>query len=168
MINKVTVGGIFCDLEKAFSCVNHNILLSRLEFYGIVDKFNALIKSNLKERYQGVLIDNRNTHNSNYSGSQKFKYVVPQDSILGPLFILFYTTDLPEITTKNAKFILYADDTSIIVNYPSPKYFKINMNKVFVDITEWFKINLLSLSFKKTHYLQLRTKNKQEINLNKS
>jgi len=53
------VGGIFCDLTKAFDYVNHNILLSKLEFCGITGRANNLIKSYLSDRYQRVLINNK-------------------------------------------------------------------------------------------------------------
>ena len=47
--NKVTVRGILCDLEKSFNWVDHNILLFKLEFCGIVGKFNALINPTLQK-----------------------------------------------------------------------------------------------------------------------
>jgi hypothetical protein len=57
--NKQIVGGIFYDSRKAFNCVNHRILLTKLEQYGTVGKFRALIKSYLTERYQRVVIHNK-------------------------------------------------------------------------------------------------------------
>jgi hypothetical protein len=46
------VGGIFCDLKKAFDCVNHKILLSTLEFYRISGLMHKLIGSHLRGRSQ--------------------------------------------------------------------------------------------------------------------
>jgi hypothetical protein len=46
---------------------------------------------------------------------------------------------VPKITTKNTEFIIYADDISTLVTNPSPNDFKINLNKVFVDMNKWFK-----------------------------
>jgi len=43
--NRNFVGGIFCDLRKAFDCVNHGILLSKQQFYGFRNKAYKLIKA---------------------------------------------------------------------------------------------------------------------------
>jgi hypothetical protein len=57
--NKIKVGGIFCDLHKDFDCVNQDILLSKMEFFGIIGKANNLIKSYLQNRCQRVQIKKR-------------------------------------------------------------------------------------------------------------
>ena len=55
--NRMMVEGIFCNLQKAFDCVNHNILLTKLEFYGITGITYKLIKSCLQGRYQREVIN---------------------------------------------------------------------------------------------------------------
>ena len=55
--NKITVGGIFCDLQKAFDCVNYDILLSKMKFYGISGVANKLMESYLRNKYQRVVIN---------------------------------------------------------------------------------------------------------------
>jgi hypothetical protein len=104
-----------------------------------------------------VLIDTSHSNNSILSDWVKAKNGVPQGSILGPLFFLFYVNDLPGIITDISRLVLFADNISI----PSPSLaeFINDINKVFGNINDWFKINLLSLNFDKTYYVQLLTKN---------
>jgi hypothetical protein len=119
MNNNHVVGGIFCDLSRAFDCVNHRVLLSKLEHYGIRGTFRALIKSYLTERDQRVIIKD-NTNIISFSNWELVQHGVPQGSILGSLFFLLYINYLPTVTAKSAKLVLYADDTSFIITNPSP------------------------------------------------
>jgi hypothetical protein len=114
MNNNQIVGGIFCDLQKAFNYVNHKILLEKLQFFGVEERFKTLIESYLTGRFQRVTLDNI----TNYKNSSKWeglKRGVPQGWILDPLFFLIYINDLPTIVNKENNMVLLVDDTSIII-----------------------------------------------------
>jgi hypothetical protein len=126
------VGGIFYDLQKAFDCVNHNILLTKLKFYGMTGITLKLIKSYLESRYQKVVLNNNPPDSCSNWG--KIKHGVPQGSILGPLLFLLYTNDLPKVINDNSKIVLFVDDIIIIITSPNPIDFKSSVNKIFQDI----------------------------------
>jgi hypothetical protein len=56
--NELLIGGFFCNLEKAFDCVNHKIIFSKLKFYGITGNHCKLYNSYLTNRYQRTLLCN--------------------------------------------------------------------------------------------------------------
>ena len=102
--------GIIIDISKAFDTINHTILLTKLERYGIRGIPYDLIKSYLCDRYQAVNID------GTLSEREAVQYGVPQGSVVGPLLFLIYINDLQNcFTSPNVKFVLYADDTNIFV-----------------------------------------------------
>ena len=97
MNNMLLVGGIFCDLEKAFDCVDHDILLSKLKFYGISDKDFQLYKSYLDNRYCRTAIYNDSEKCNKVSNWDKVKHVMPQGFVLGPLLFLLLKNDLTRL-----------------------------------------------------------------------
>jgi hypothetical protein len=142
--NQKIVGGMFCDLKKAFDSVNHKVLLSKLQFYGIRGKFHDLITSYLSDRYQRVILA--------VIGR------VLQGSILGPLLFLFYINDFPSNFNNSVKSVLFADDISLVISSYDNKQYKNDVNNSFARLNDWLDSNLLSLNFNKTKRVQFGAK----------
>jgi len=150
--NKQMVGGIFCDLHKAFDCINRAVLLEKMKFYGVSGKCYNLVKSYLDGRYQKVILSHNNGTESTW---EKIKQGVPQGSIVGHIFFLIYINDLPNLAPTGTKILLYMDNTSIIVTSPNLENFETKIDKIFGGVNNWYKVNQLILNYNKTHYFLL-------------
>ncbi|XP_046675445.1 uncharacterized protein LOC124364198 [Homalodisca vitripennis] len=79
--------GIFCDLSKAFDCVNHSLLVSKLKFYGILGKPLEWFQSFLTDRKQRILLNN-NGINIHHHG-QTYVVVYHKDLFWVLYYLLF-------------------------------------------------------------------------------
>ena len=97
---------IFIDLSKAFDTLEHGILLSKLQYYGVNGTALKLLTSYLSNRQQFVQIEDNKSH------TIKIAMGVPQGSILGPLLFIIYINDIV-YSSDLFKFINFADDTTL-------------------------------------------------------
>ena len=117
------------DLSKAFDTVNHKILLSKLEKYGVRGNSLKLINDYLTNRKQVVHVNNT------YSDQQSIVCGVPQGSTSGPLLFSIYINDLPNASKFETR--LFADDTALFLSNDDLKTLNKDVNYELLNIEAW-------------------------------
>ena len=150
-----TFVALLTDLSKAFDCLNHELLISKLKGYGLDDKSLCLLYSYLQNRRQRVKVGNA------FSDNKTVETGVPQGSILGPLLFNIHIADLfdflPEVDIAN-----FADDsTPYVTNFDINEGLK-DIEKITSTLFEWFSNNYMKANPDKCHLL---TSSSDEVNV---
>ena len=140
--NKYAIG-IFIDLKKAFDTINHDILLDKLERYGIRGVGLKWLSSYLIDRQQFVKLGDYK------STLLDIKCGVPQGSILGPKLFILYINDICKVSDV-FKFVLFADDTNIFCSGDNMQHLLNMITSEMNKLKKWFDRNKLSLNLNKT------------------
>ena len=144
--NRESTLSVFLDLSKAFDTIDHDILLNKLEYYGIRGVPLKWFKSYLSNRTQYVQYHNENSDRMNIICG------VPQGSVLGPLLFVIYVNDLSS-SLDNSNSIQFADDTTVYISGKNKPALYAQMNGELNILTDWFYSNKLSLNVSKTNYM---------------
>ena len=137
---------VYIDFSKCFDTLNRDILIKKLEIYGIRGPPLKLLISYLENRSQAVKVNNT------ISEFKPINTGVPQGSVLGPLLYLIYVNELPNISDKFST-CLFADDTTLVFE-SYKKYDLFNKCDFGVNLFfSWCCANRLSINISKTNLM---------------
>jgi hypothetical protein len=151
---------VLLDYSRAFDCINTELLISKLFYYGFDDVALQWFTSYLSGRNQRVQTVNETTGTESISKTVTVERGVPQGSILGPVLFILYTADIVQSIT-NCKFHLHADDLQVYYSFnPDETSKAVDMlNQDLERINCWSEQNNLVINPQKSKFLILGTKN---------
>ena len=151
--NKQVTLGIFLDFAKAFDTIDHDILLQKLQHYGIRGLPLKWFSNYLVNRKQYVFLD------GSKSEKEDILCGVPQGSVLGPTLFVIYINDLPK-SSSYFHFRLFADDSNLFHTFESGLH-NINLtesNDNLFDVVQWCDANKLTINHNKTKYVLFKNR----------
>ena len=134
---------IFVDFSKAFDTVPHELLLQKLNFYGIRGVINNWFADYLSGRSHVTVV------NGEASSSARVALGVPQGSVLGPILFLIFVNDLPNFSDIFSS-LLFADDANLYLAGPDPTQLIMIANTELHGLYHWCIANRISLNILKT------------------
>jgi hypothetical protein len=143
----------FLDLAKCFDTIDHDILLCKLEKYGIRGKNLKFFKKYLSGRKQCVKV------NGQLSSILDILFGVPQGSILGPILFLLFINDLPTCLQK-CECNLFADDTVIYTMNTDEIKATSDLQCDLDNVHNWFTANRLSINIDKSCTMSVTNKSR--------
>ena len=123
------------DNSKAFDCLPHNLLLLKLEAYGLTKQSLNLLKKYLEEREQRVKVG------STYSEWSQLLKGVPQGSILDPVLFNVFINDIFLFVKDNTVYN-YADDNTVSNCDNDIDVVTKTLKNDSMELINWFSLNL--------------------------
>ena len=140
---------MFLDLSKAFDTLEHEVLLKKLEKYGVRGIALDWYRDYLSNRKMRTKCTTASTGKIEYSTYKQVTYGTPQGSCLGPLIFILFTNDLHH-QLHHCKSLLFADDTTVYKSHRNLQYLSWCIEDDMNRLMKWFKANKLTLNIRKT------------------
>ena len=148
--NDQYVGTVLMDLSKAFDCIPHALLISKMKAYGLSDNACKLMISYLTGRFQRVKVSDCR------SSWMPMKKGVPQGSCLGPLLFNVFINDI-FCCIEKCNLVNYADDNTLSATGSTVDVMLEALRVDTKNAINWFKVNFMQANPEKFQVMFLKS-----------